>query len=141
MLTPLTVTFPDVVKPPAACLAAAGATTGVDDAHDKHAFAVLVSSPDFVVAALAMLESARRTCTRAHLVGMLLTSLPNATEAAFLRLGFAVARVVPISNPHPERMAAKRQLLKLSKLRAWLLVRFATVVVLDADMVRLANPS
>jgi hypothetical protein len=137
-LVPLNVTLPDAVEPPAACLASAdadGAAAGADD----NAFAVLVSSPDFVRAALAMLESARRTCTRAHLVVLLLTSLPAVTETAFLRMGFAVARVEPISNPHPERMVVKRQLLNYSKLRAWLLTRYKTVIVLDADMVLTKN--
>ena len=109
------------------------------DPSSKIAFVVPVFNIDYVSAAMVVLESARLTCTRAHLVAMLVTRLPNATEDAFLGMGFAVARVLPIHHQHPSRKVAKRQRLNFSKLSAWLLTQYAVVAVLDTDMVVVRN--
>ena len=131
---PVHVRLPLVPAPtPPACAA------HVFDPSSQHAFVVPVFSADYVSAAMVLLESARLTCTRAHLVAMPVTSLPNVTDEAFLGMGFAVARVLPVRHPHPESMVARRQRLNYSKLRAWLLTQYAVIVVLDADMVVVRN--
>ena len=104
------------------------------DPSSKHAFLVPVFSVDVVSSALVLLESARLSCTRAHVIALLDTSLPNVTDNTFLGMGFAVARVLPIRHP-----VATRHRLYNSKLGAWLLTQYAVIAVLDTDMVVVRN--
>jgi hypothetical protein len=107
----------------------------------RHAYATTLTHGDaYAPGVEALGNSIRATGTRAAMVVMVTADVPLRTRARLTAQGWTLRDVEPVTNP----TAAGQQLFArfesvFAKLRAWELVDFDKVVLLDADMVVLRS--
>jgi alpha-N-acetylglucosamine transferase len=88
----------------------------------------------------ALGRSLRATGTREPMVLMVTEDVPQAARARLAGQGWTLREIAPVKNPTPVGQQLFPRFDKVfTKLRAWELVDFDKVVLLDADMVVLQN--
>jgi lipopolysaccharide biosynthesis glycosyltransferase len=107
----------------------------------KKAYATTLTHGDaYAPGVEALGRSLQATGTREPMILMVTADVPGAAKARLAKQGWTLREIEPVKNPTP----AKQQLFPrfdkvFTKLRAWELVEFDKVVLLDADMVVLKN--
>ncbi|MDP3896247.1 MAG: glycosyltransferase [Mesorhizobium sp.] len=126
--------------------------------HPPHAYASLVTNPDYAMGALALVRSLRLTGTKADLVVLHTGAVDTATLAPLAALGARLvpADLLPTSDAFNDRHARQNihaqnpftkgrkpgfhtPLDNFAKLRLWQLTNYERVVFLDADTLVLRN--
>lgn len=99
----------------------------------EYAYVTLLSSDDFLPGCLNLVESLSES--RNDIIIMLLPAVIS--EKSLHLLAQTRARIIaihPIRNPYSTKMVARRQRYNFSKLRAWQLISYSKIILIDSDM-------
>jgi hypothetical protein len=107
----------------------------------KTAYATTLTHGDaYAPGVEALGRSLRATGTREPMVLMVTADVPSAARTRLASQGWTLREIEPVKNPTPAKQLLFPRFDKVfTKLRAWELVEFDKVVLLDADMVVLKN--
>ncbi|KAI3634763.1 hypothetical protein MIR68_007144 [Amoeboaphelidium protococcarum] len=109
------------------------------ETYSQYAYVTLLSSELFLPGAVALIKSLQLTRTRYDIVVLILDHLHPESLDVLCQLNVHVLKVDYIDNPYIDAMVSSRQLHNFAKLRAWQLVKYDRIVVLDSDMLILQN--
>jgi xylan alpha-glucuronosyltransferase len=111
--------------------------------RNSFAFVTVLTSPSYIIGAQVLAYSLRATGSlqRASLICLATEALSKVDAARLESAGFQVQRIDSLANPiqQKESLLAERFADTYTKLRAWQLVEFDRVVLLDADVLALHN--
>lgn len=105
----------------------------------SHAYVTLLSSEQFLWGTMVLMESLILSGTVHDIIVMVLPHISHHSRQRLNELGVIVMTIDYIDNPYPDLMVATRQRWNFSKLRAWQLVAYESIIVMDSDMLVLRN--
>jgi alpha-N-acetylglucosamine transferase len=113
----------------------------IHEAYVKKAYVTtLCNGEDYLPGVEALGSSLKASRTREPMVVMVTPEIRRSTRDRLIEQGWTIREVEPIANPNPStRQMLPRFGLAYTKLRAWQLVEFDKVVLLDADTIVLHN--
>lgn len=106
--------------------------------HSPFAYLTLLSSDEFLLGTVVLVESLLLTGTPNDIIVMVLPHISGHTRNTLAQMGgVLVVEVDYIENPSPEAMmAASRQRWNFSKLRAWQMIEYEKLILLGIVVTR-----